>query len=68
MTEYHNEPLWVGMDVDAELARYTAEEERSEGAIASPSATPKRPPRRRSLRVALPALAKGGSPRRPLAA
>jgi hypothetical protein len=66
MTEHHNEPLWVGMDVDAELARYEAEDRRRAEAEAAPS--PKRPLRRRSLRAALPTLGKGGTPRFPLAA
>jgi hypothetical protein len=66
MTEHHIEPLWVGMDVDAELARYEAEDRRRAEADAAPS--PKRSPRRRSLRAALPTPGKGGTPRVPLAA
>lgn len=66
MTEHHIEPLWVGMDVDAELARYEAEDRRRAEAEAAPS--PKRSPRRRSLRAALPTLGKGAAPQVPLAA
>lgn len=66
MTENHTEPLWVGMDVDTELARYEAEDlRRAEDVVPS---TPKRPSRRRSLRAALPSLGKGASPRVPLTA
>jgi hypothetical protein len=66
MTEHHIEPLWVGMDVDAELARYEAEDRRRAEAEAAPSA--KRSPRRRGLRAALPTLGKGAARRVPLAA
>ena len=66
MIEHHNEPLWVGMDVDAELARYAVEDRRPAEDDAAP--TPKRPSRRLSLRAALPTLGKGGTPRVPLAA
>jgi hypothetical protein len=64
MTEFNsNEPLWVGMDVDAELARY-AEEDLCHGeaeAVGAPR--PSRPSRRSGLRAALPMLGKGGIPR-----
>lgn len=66
MTEHHNEPLWVGMDVDAELARYATEDRRRAEAAAAPAPRPQ--PRRRSLRAALPTLAKGIAPQSPLAA
>jgi len=66
MTEHHIEPLWVGMDVDAELARYEAEDRRrAEDARESIS---RRSPRRRTLRATLPSLGKGAAPRVPLAA
>ena len=68
MTEFNsNEPLWVGMDIDAELARYAEEDRRRAAETVTPS-SPKRPSRRRSLRAAIPALGKGGAPRFPLAA
>ncbi len=66
MIEHHIEPLWVGMDVDTELARYEMEDRRRAEDLVAP--TPKRPPRRRSLRAALPSLGKGAPPRVPLAA
>ncbi len=69
MTEFNsNEPLWVGMDVDAELARYAEEDRRRAGTEAAASSSPKRSSRRRSLRAAIPTLGKGGVPRFPLAA
>jgi hypothetical protein len=67
MTE-SNEPLWVGIDVDAELARY-AEEDRRRALSAEAIPPPNRRYRRRGLSAALPRLAKGGSlPQSPLAA
>ncbi len=66
MTEHHIEPLWVGMDVDAELARYEAEDRGRAEDFVAPS--PRRSPRRRTLRAALPSLGKGAAPRAPLAA
>jgi hypothetical protein len=69
MTEHTNlEPLWVGMDVDAELARYAEEDRRREQAEALAAPGSKRSPRRRSLRATLPSLERGGLPRTPLAA
>jgi len=66
MTKHNIEPLWVGMDVDAELARCKAEDRHRAEAESAPS--PKRSPRRRNLRAALPSLGKGATPRVPLAA
>ena len=66
MTEHHIEPLWVGMDVDTEIARYEAEDRRRAEDVVAPA--PRRSPRRRSLRAALPSLGKGAAPRVPLAA
>jgi hypothetical protein len=63
MTKFNsNEPLWVGMDVDAELARYAEEDLRhgEDGAVGAPR--PSRPSRRSGLRAALPSLGKGGIP------
>jgi hypothetical protein len=69
MNEHTNlEPLWVGMDVDAELARYAEEDRRREEAEALTATSPERSPHRRSLRTALPSLGRGGAPRSPLAA
>ena len=68
MTEHHNEPLWVGMDVDAELARYEAEDQRRAEPEAAAVPSQKRRPRRPSLRAALPTLGKGVAPQLPLAA
>ncbi|HEX7244085.1 MAG TPA: hypothetical protein VF245_00795 [Solirubrobacterales bacterium] len=68
MTEFNNEPLWVGMDVDAVLARY-AEEDRRRAEDEAVAASPRRrPSRRRDLGIALPTLGRGGVPRIPLAA
>jgi len=67
MTEHNNEPLWVGMDVDAELSRYAAEEEPRAETLAPAASGPNRPALRRSLRAALPALGKGGAAGQPLA-
>lgn len=59
MTESNStEPLWVGMDVDAELVRY-AEEDRTRVADLVPAPSPKRLSLRPSLRAALPTLGKG---------
>jgi hypothetical protein len=69
MTEHTNlEPLWVGMDVDAELARYAEEDRRSEQAESLAAPSPQRSPRRRGLRAALPSLRSGAVPQSPLAA
>jgi hypothetical protein len=67
MTEINStEPLWVGMDVDAELARYAEEDRlRAESGTVAPS--PKRAPRRGGLRTAIPTLGKGAAPQFPLA-
>jgi hypothetical protein len=67
MTEFNSEPLWVGMDVDAELARYAAQD-RSHGRTEATPPAPKRSRLRRALRAAVPSSARGGSPRYPLAA
>lgn len=69
MNEHTNrEPLWVGMDVDAALARYAEEDRRRIEAGALAASGPKRSPRRSGLRVALPSLGRGGMPPAPLAA
>jgi len=68
MTEHPYEPLWVGMDVDAELARYAEEDRRRAEAEALADPNPKRSPRRRGLRPALPSLSQGAVPQSPLAA
>ena len=68
MTEYNNEPLWVGMDVDAELARYAEGDRQRALAEEATPPKPKRSPRRRGLRASLSQLGKGGSlPQSPLA-
>lgn len=59
---------WVGMDVDAELARYAAQDTRCEQNEPHVAQTPKRSPRRRGLRVALPTLHWEGMPGSPVAA
>ncbi|MBS1895498.1 MAG: hypothetical protein JST59_29715 [Actinobacteria bacterium] len=64
MTENTNpEPLWFGMDVDAELARYAEEDRHREEPDAS-DADPRRFPRRRGLRAALSSLGRGAPPPR----
>jgi len=63
-----NEPLWVGMDVDRELARYAAEDRRLAEAEPPSPPKPRRSPRRGGLRAAIPALVTGGAPQSPLAA
>lgn len=69
MTEHTNpEPLWFGMDVDAELARYRKEDHRRANAQALAAPSSKRSPRRRGLRAALPALGRSAVPRPPLVA
>jgi len=68
MTKFNsNEPLWVGMDVDAELARYVEEDRRrSESETVAPGS--RRSLRQRGLRVAIPTLGKSAAPRFPIAA
>ncbi len=70
MTEFQ-EPAWVGMDVDVELARYEQEDRRraaAQRALAAPSTAP-RSPRGRSLRAPFALMGKEApSPRSPLAA
>ena len=61
MTEFHNEPLWVGMDVDAELARYAEEDRRRSEAKAVTPPSSRRPLQRRGLRAAIPVLGTKGS-------
>lgn len=68
MSEHNIKPLWVGMDVDAELARYEAQDRRRAEVAAPASPGPQRPSRRRGLRAAIPTLGKGGLPRVPLTA
>lgn len=68
MTEFIDEPLYVGMDVDAALARYEEEDRRRADAAAAKPPTPKRTPTRRGLRAAIPGLGKGAVPPSPLAA
>ena len=69
MTEHTNQEVpWVGMDVDAELARYAEEDRPREQAETLAASTPKRSPRRRGLRVSLPTLHWEGMPGSPLAA
>ncbi|MBS1860432.1 MAG: hypothetical protein JSS68_01850 [Actinobacteria bacterium] len=64
MTEHTNpEPLWFGMDVDAELARY-AEEDRAREVTDTPQTDPRRLPRRRGLRAPLFSLGRGAPPPR----
>ena len=71
MTEF-NEPLWVGMDIDAEHARYMEEDRLRDEALAvaagAPSQAPKGSPLGRALRAAVPAMGRGGVPRLPLSA
>lgn len=63
MTKHTNpEPAWVGMDVDAQLARYAEEDGRGK-ALAPGASDPSGPPRRRGLRSALPNLGRGSVPR-----
>lgn len=64
MTEHTNpEPLWFGMDVDAELARDAQEDRHREEAHAA-DPDPRRGPRRRGLRAALSSLGRGAPPPR----
>ena len=65
-TEF-TEPLWFGMDVDAELARLNEEDRRS-GQVETTAREPSRTTRRRALRVALPTMGKGVATRLPLTA
>jgi len=65
-TEF-TEPLWFGMDVDAELARLN-EEDRRCADVETTAAEPRRTTRRRGLRVALPAMGKGVAARLALTA
>lgn len=68
MTEHQDEPVWVGMDVDAELARHAEEDRRR--AAGEPPATPaaRRSRPARGLRAAFSALGRGAVPRPPLRA
>ncbi len=69
MTEQTNlEPLWVGMDIDAELARYAEEDRCREEAEMLTAPSPKPSLRRRGLRAALPSLRSGALPQAPLVA
>lgn len=68
MTDHSHEPVWVGMDVDAELARYAAQDRRPEEVRTSMSSRSKRSPLGRTLRAAVPSLEGGGASRSPLAA
>lgn len=69
MNEIDNtEPVWVGMDVDAELARYAEENRLRAEAEATTTPAPRRSSPRRSLRAAIPTLGKRRAPRFPLAA
>jgi hypothetical protein len=69
MTEHTNHEVpWVGMDVDAELARYAEEDRRREQPEPPAAPTPKRSSQRRGLRVSLPTLHWEGTPASPLAA
>ena len=67
MTEFNGtEPLWVGMDVDAELARLKMEPA-TQPATGEEISRPKRPRRPRALRV-IPAIGAGPAERLPLTA
>lgn len=69
MTEHTNrEPLWFGMDVDAELARYREEDRRRAEAEAVRATGPERSSRRLGLRAAFPLSGRGGVPQVPLTA
>lgn len=68
MTEHNNEPLWVGMDVDAELARYAEEDRRRAEAEALAPPPPRRSLLGRALHTDFPAMGRGGVPRFPLSA
>lgn len=64
-TEF-NEPLWVGMDVDAELARLEEEDRVARAEQEKPAPSRRRRPR--GLRAALPAMGRGGVTGSPLPA
>jgi hypothetical protein len=68
MTEFNDEPLWVGMDVEAELARCAEEDRRREEAETVTPPPSKRSQLRQGMRAAIPSLGRGGVPRFPLAA
>jgi hypothetical protein len=58
MPEFTNKPLWVGMDVDAELALYAKEDRRRQRTQAARSVPARRPSgsRSRGSQVSVAAL------------
>ncbi|HVX34024.1 MAG TPA: hypothetical protein VHA80_12870 [Solirubrobacterales bacterium] len=68
MIDHHDEPLWVGMDVDAELARLAEEDRRRDGAGPSAPRGARRSRAARVLRAASSAIGRGAMPRFPLQA
>jgi hypothetical protein len=68
MIDHHDEPLWVGMDVDAELARLAQEDRPCDGTGPSAPREVRRSRAGKALRAASSAIGRGAVPRFPLQA